>query len=398
MSGPESPTSLPGPVVATVEAVEVEAVPVAAAVPVASAAPASTLPAVHAKVASLFPASAGWIPPGRRVWFEEAARLASGPLIGGDGLEVWSGCGLDRFALSVDSYAGIGVSDDATGLLLIRSDGPEIMYYRVVDCADVLACDVVGGGSAMQAVTTSQTATMSRNSMSVKGAVVGGLLLGPAGGLAGGLGYGRSTSEGQTTGSIQAVSKNIEGSGIRLTLNDPQSPHFSIDLPDSSSAAQLSSKLSVVMKRGAKRLREMESGDGDPLTVPDAIMKLVSLVERGYITNDEFEQQKAKLLAGSAGNGSCGSKTSEWARSSWANPLMRKNASGTINVIGLTVREAAKKLETQGYRNFYYKSGIPRSATTSQHWIVVEQDPVPGSDVNLSVVVTLVGMPPEALR
>ena len=64
----------------------------------------------------------------------------------------------------------------------------------------------------------------------------------------------------------------------------------------------------------------------------------------------------------------------------------------------MKIQEAVKKLETQGYRNFYYKSAMPRSGTPGQGWTVVEQDPIPGSEVVVSVVVTLVGMPPDAMR
>ena len=239
--------------------------------------------------------------------------LATGLIMDEAGRTIWPGCGPKDISFDAHRRLAVCASGDGQSLLLLASAGPERIHYRVIDCTDVLECTVAGGGTATQAVTNTQTTTTTRSHLSGRGAVVGGVLLGPAGAMMGGVGYGRPQSHAESVGSIQAVSRSFEGSTVRVTINDPKEPYFSIDLPNAAAATDLSSRMTVVAERGKRRTREVEMSPAiDPLALPDAIMKLVSLKEQGYLTPDQFEEQKSRLLGGTRTDQTSGSMTSEW--------------------------------------------------------------------------------------
>ena len=217
-----------------------------------------------------------------QAWRQEAERLVAQPIVGESGDNVWAGCGIDNIAFDAACKAAVCLSDDGLGIVLVKSVNLTSMSYRVIDCSDVLACLVVGGGSETHGVTASQTRTTTRSAPTLGGALLGALFDDPTLPLA----YQRSVSHGESVGSIQAVTKNVEGNTVRITINDPKDRYFSLEFKSSSSAAQLCNAIAVVARRGEKRSRELEAvGTVSSVSVPDAIMKLATLKEQGYLTH-----------------------------------------------------------------------------------------------------------------
>ncbi len=240
--------------------------------------------------------------------------------------------------LDSERYAAVCAPNDGAALLLLASDKSDCMSYRVVDCMDALACEIFGGSA------TARGAQAARS--------------------------------------------------VRITIKDPRDPYFTLGLSDPASATGLAGRVEVAIRRGEKLTQEPEAGNAvDPLAVPDAIMKLVTLKEQGHITPDQFEQQKSLLLGVSQPKPKIESKTSQWVRSAWQNPAVNMSALAVPDLTGKTILEAKRVMEQAGYSGFQFLSYGTREVA-GQYWLVVSQDPLPGTEIGKGIA-TLYGVPPE---
>ena len=155
------------------------------------------------------------------------------PIVDENADTVWAGCATDDIAFDQACKAAVCSSDEGLSIVLVKSVNLTSMSYRVVDCIDVLASQVVGGGSETHGVTTSQTRSTTESHPTFAGAILGALLDDPILPLA----HQRSTSRSERVGSVQAVTRNVEGTTVRITINDPKDPYFSLELKSPAAAA-----------------------------------------------------------------------------------------------------------------------------------------------------------------
>jgi hypothetical protein len=198
----------------------------------------------------------------------------------------------------------------------------------------------------------------------------------------GGLGYGSSKSV--STGSLSGVSSKVPGKTVRIALNDPTDPQFSVTLADAELTSSLYDKCVVAIRRGETQARARKD-QGSTLNVPDALAKLAELVERGYLTTAEFNEQKSVILHRSkVESGAPASRTTPWLKWGWTNPEVNRIPRGKLpNVVGATVAEALASLQTAGWSQFWCPdaSGRGRALLSHKNWLVVEQGPAAGETV-----------------
>jgi hypothetical protein len=199
---------------------------------------------------------------------------------------------------TVDGQLGLAADDSAKKLCIMQHATPEPIY-NVFAAKDLLSSEVVQDGVS---VTTTSRAGQ------VKGAIVGSVIAGGVGAIVGGLSAKTTTSQ-----EVQRVE-------LRITVNDAANPirtfpflTFTSKLDDYvykqaiEQARHWHGVISVFIKHAE---REQPSATNRALgttvapagiptaaaSVADEIEKLAVLLDRGLLTQDEFQQQKAKLL------------------------------------------------------------------------------------------------------
>ncbi len=197
-----------------------------------------------------------------------------------------------------DGESAIAFDQSSKKLFLITFDWQhQKARIESVLPSDILAVAVLENGS-----TLTETCRMSQ---------IGNALLGNA--LAGGLGA--------VIGGLSGTQHNIAKSlriDLRITINDTQAPHHLVNCMDfGSSGINKSSVLYRNIMENARHwhdlitvlIRDADRKDGetkyaavvpnreDTLGVADEIGKLVSLMEKGHISKEEFAAQKLRLLS-----------------------------------------------------------------------------------------------------
>lgn len=162
---------------------------------------------------------------------------------------------------------------------------------RVFDYRQILSCEILEDGDSI-----TKTSRMSQ----AGGLVVGGVLLGGLGAVVGGL-SGKKTS-----------SKTIEKLAVLLIVNDTREPRFEITLNASKvdsttdefkqlleKARHWHSIISVLIRQAddAEVTKQVPSLiESDKKSLADELKKLKELVAVGVLTEQEFLDQKTKLL------------------------------------------------------------------------------------------------------
>ena len=136
-------------------------------------------------------------------------------------------------------------------------------------------------------------ATTKTNTGSMLGrAVVGGVLTGGVGAVIG------ATSASKETVTTNGKSKTVHDYSIVLTMNDLKCPTLTINLhKDSEATEKIASVLSIIINKN-KELETVTTNPQDTRneSTIDALAKLAELKEKGLLSEDEFQQQKQKLL------------------------------------------------------------------------------------------------------
>jgi hypothetical protein len=175
---------------------------------------------------------------------------------------------------------GIAIDNTHKKFCIVTRSSTKLYNYN-----DLLGVELIENG---------ETLTKSLRGSQIAGAAVGGLLLGGAGAIIGGLSGKKET--------IKLIN-NIE---IKLTLNDTEKPIFDFvffrrnnkkDNPSiqMNKAKKWNSLLNaIILQKDANNTGNINNQES--LSVADEILKLKTLKDDGVITNDEFTIQKNKLL------------------------------------------------------------------------------------------------------
>ena len=211
--------------------------------------------------------------------------------------------------LSVDGNTALAIDNNEGLICLITRKQSSRVFITPPEAAKVLliySCDLVSAELFEDGSTISKTSRMSQ----AGGLLVGGLLLGPAGALIGGL-----------TGKTVTSAGNVKRIDLRLVINDTKRPIYDINFLDSETkkdsftyknAVKLSRHWHGVMEVLIRRadaeskkpieLKESHTEEHDKtlhveaFSVANELEKLNSLRERGILNNGEYEQQKLRVL------------------------------------------------------------------------------------------------------
>lgn len=184
------------------------------------------------------------------------------------------------------SGAGIAIDESRKKICLLEWDIGGRFRRKIIDYRDILASEIEEDGKIV---------TKTQRGSQIGGALIGGLALGGAGAIIGGL-------------SGKTVSSNVASSiSLIVTVNSTEDPVFEIILSgkDEFDYAAASAKahhwhklLTVVIKQADMEDSASEKVATQSGTVADELAKLAALKEQGILSDDEFSAQKQKLLAG----------------------------------------------------------------------------------------------------
>lgn len=169
--------------------------------------------------------------------------------------------------------------------------------YEVLPCSSILACEIFEDGCSYT--------TTDRGSQ-LGGALVGGLAFGGVGALAGGLSGKQNTRPTATRVDLRLTLDDVRRPTIDVALMfgeiDRRDPGF-IKILDN--ARHWEGLLTVLMRRAQGAPAAVAESLAAPLparvvqnSTADELRKLLDLQREGVLSQAEFDQQKAKLLAG----------------------------------------------------------------------------------------------------
>lgn len=196
--------------------------------------------------------------------------------------------------IGVDRATGLAIDEQRRKVCLIVQQQQKFSS-RVFAYNDLLSSEIFEDGSSI---------TKTVRSSQLGGALVGGIALGGVGAIIGGL-----SGKTNTTGKVSRV-------GLRLTVNDTQSPILTIDLLGLEAkkgdvlyedairvARNWHGLIEVLIKRADIEDREnlASVSHPQPTFVADELKKLAELRDSGILSIEEFQQQKAKLLGSGDG-------------------------------------------------------------------------------------------------
>lgn len=169
------------------------------------------------------------------------------------------------------------------------------LEFKVVKYEDIISVQILEDGDAVFEKSTSRT---------IGGALIGGALMGGAGAVVGGL-----------SGSSRKK-KKVKSIKIKLILRKTRKPSFEFIIYNSDErksdelkeyyqdAEKIKDTISVILDRIDREVaaesqkvfenQKLSSSNG---SVADELTKLAALLEKGLLTEEEFERQKAKLLS-----------------------------------------------------------------------------------------------------
>lgn len=187
--------------------------------------------------------------------------------------------------LTYDRVVVLGESSPSTKIM------PNL---KIFNYADVLEVEIIEDG---------ETITKTSSSSQIGRALIGGVMLGGAGAIIGGL-----------SGTKKNIDK-IKSLDLKLIINDTTSPVRTINIWKSkngeskesiafktayANANEWFSLFKVIINQANDNTDISEKKDDTliKLSVADELKKLKSLVDDNILSNEEFEEQKKKLLVG----------------------------------------------------------------------------------------------------
>ncbi len=182
--------------------------------------------------------------------------------------------------IGTDHRTGIAIDEQSKRVCLIGEQYGRATL-KVLPYRDVLESEVVENG-----VSVTKT---SRGSQ-VGGALLGGLVLGGVGAVIGGL-----SAKKTTTSKVTSVD-------LRVVVNDTREPVHRLRFPTRAQAEHWHALISVIIRQADQEDRASANAPGGqsaqaPVSVADELAKLSALMEKGLITQGEFQAQKARLLS-----------------------------------------------------------------------------------------------------
>lgn len=194
--------------------------------------------------------------------------------------------------IGVNGETGIAIDEQRKKVCLIKHNTGNI-DLSIISYRDLLVSEIFEDG-----IPVTKTSRVSQAGT----ALVGGLLFGGAGALVGGL-----------TGKTTTVNK-INGIDLRLTVNSTQAPIHDVNFMNvkgkkggiiynnaMQQARHWHGLIEVLIKRADEEDRKNDNPPSvkvaDNHSVADELQKLVKLKEQGILTENEFSEQKAKLLS-----------------------------------------------------------------------------------------------------
>jgi hypothetical protein len=197
----------------------------------------------------------------------------------------------NRKTFGEDGLQGILIDENARKVCLTAVGPPP--WVKVFEYRDILAVEILEDGQSLtKTIRTSQAA----------GAILGGLLLGPVGALAGALTAGKKT-----------VNK-VRSVDLKIVVNDSSRPVHVVKFLQGecdrtsfvygsaiAEAREWHGLLMVLIEQADREEAPPVSAPAPSPTassVADELTKLADLRDRGALTATEFEQQKATLLRG----------------------------------------------------------------------------------------------------
>lgn len=199
---------------------------------------------------------------------------------------------INNFSISQDvitEYSYFAVDEANEEVLVIHNFG----NYQTVKYNDIMKVEIIEDGISISSKSALRT---------IGGAVVGNIVAGGAGMVVGGL-SGKSKS-----------SKEVKEIKIKVLIRDIKSPELIINIysglplktkSDSSrthyeklikTANQIKDILSIIIDNCDKKQSKLQSNAPKSDSLADELGKLFKLKEQGILTEDEFNEQKAKLL------------------------------------------------------------------------------------------------------
>lgn len=161
------------------------------------------------------------------------------------------------------------------------------IYYnsRAIPFSQLVSCDIKDD-SYTTTTGTKQAITKSKNGSTLGRAVVGGILAGPAGAIIGGATSKKTT---EIIDNTQTITHHHYYAII--TTASTSNPIIKIDCGKKSKLAQ---EIKAVVSGIIATQPKVNSGS--PM-IADELVKLAALKEQGILSQDEFDQQKQKLLS-----------------------------------------------------------------------------------------------------
>jgi hypothetical protein len=207
------------------------------------------------------------------------------------------------------THSQVFISEDLNSAIAIDSTREKICLVSIeytiassvlIPFKDVLSCEIIENNSSL---------TKTVRSSQVGGALVGGILLGGAGAIIGGLSGKTHTMDKVKNIDLLIVINNMESPIFKvnfLTTNEYNNPNgydkesddykFSLD-----SAKKWQGLIAIIIKKVDEEDKKYDnqnksSSDNANLSISDEIRKLKLLKDDGLITEDEYSLQKEKLL------------------------------------------------------------------------------------------------------
>lgn len=174
-----------------------------------------------------------------------------------------------------------------------------VVDEEVFDWCDIISFEVKDNSVVCtSSFTKPSLATTTTDTGSMLGrAVVGGLVSGGIGAVIGGATASKTTTI--KNGTTTTTSKTTHDYSINITVNRIKNPIIVIKLgPDENKTDQLAGVLAVIINQNNQSANENLEQPVCSVShsITDELIKLADLREKGILTEDEFKQQKAKLL------------------------------------------------------------------------------------------------------
>jgi len=186
--------------------------------------------------------------------------------------------------------SGIAIDESRKKICLLEYEYTGGYFQRkIIDYRDVLASEIEEDGVVV---------TKTQRGSQIGSALIGGLALGGAGAIIGGL-SGKTTSSNVATNNALSVTVNSTEDPVFDFILFSDSVKDKIDYGYASAEARhWHGLLTAVIKQADLEDSASEKAQAQSGSVADELAKLVALKEQGVLSDDEFSAQKQKLLAG----------------------------------------------------------------------------------------------------